>query len=715
MVAPLLSNWWYRVAARKPKLRSQARLHRHIYRGEVWYLLQDPASHRVHRFTPAARLVISLMDGKHSVEELWELANKHLAEEAPTQDELIQLLGQLHAADLLESDVTPDVAELFARGEREERAHYFRSYANPMAIRVPLWDPDAFLNRFKGLFRLIWGGWGALVWLAVVLPAMFLVWPHWPELSNSFSDRVLAVDNLFAIYLAFPLIKALHELGHASATKAGGGEVHDLGIMLLVLLPVPYVDASAASIFRSKYRRTIVGAAGIAVELFVAAIAFYIWLLIEPGLLRATLFNVMLIASVSTVLFNGNPLLRYDAYYILADLIEIPNLAARSARYWGYLIQRYLLGVHDAETPDPSRAEKAWFLFYGLASTLYRIFVTILIALFIAGQFFFFGVLLAIWAFAAMAIFPVVRALRHLADNPRLRKHRARAAAVTCSIVLCLGGFLFGVPMPYHSHAEGVLWLPEEAMVRAGANGFLGDILVQPGTHVSRGDALIRSDDPALGAQLRRSEAKVAELQAEYSAEFVSDRAKAQVVRDKLESEQANLALALARAADLVARAKTDGIFLVPQMVDMPGRYYRRGELLGYVVGKANALARVVVPQEAVHKVRLATDHVRVRPVDQPQLAFEGKVLREVPAGDEYLPSAALGTEGGGDVAIDPRDSKGPKSLQRMFQFDIELAGIGQVDHFGQRVFVRFEHQMEPLSVQWYRSIRLLFLTSFHV
>ena len=143
MNAPLLSNWWYRVAARKPKLRSHARLYRHRYRGEVWYLLQDPASTRVHRFSPSARLIIALMDGKRSIAELWEIANKHLGEDAPTQDEVIQLLGQLHSADLLESDVTPDVAELFARGEREERARFFRTYANPMALRIPLWDPDS--------------------------------------------------------------------------------------------------------------------------------------------------------------------------------------------------------------------------------------------------------------------------------------------------------------------------------------------------------------------------------------------------------------------------------------------------------------------------------------------------------------------------------------------------------------------------------------------
>ena len=715
MTAPLLSNWWYRVATRKPKLRSHARLHRHRYRGEVWYLLQDATSSRVHRFTPSARLIIALMDGTRSVAELWELANIHLGEDAPTQDEMIQLLGQLHSADLLQSDVTPDVAELFARGEREEKARHRRSYANPMAIRIPLWDPDAFLNRFKGLIRLIWSAPGALAWCLVVLPAMLLILPHWSELSNNFSDRVLAADNLVALYLVFPLIKLMHELGHAAATKAGGGEVHDLGIILLVLLPVPYVEASAATVFKSKYQRAVVGAAGMAVELFIAAIAFYLWLLIEPGLVRAVLFNVMLIAGVSTLIFNGNPFLRYDAYYILADLIEIPNLAARSTRYWGYVIERYIFGVHEAEAPDATGTEKAWFLFYGFTSILYRIFVTIVIAWFIAGQFFVIGVLLALWAVGAMAIFPVIKAIRHLAENPRMRRHRSRVIAVTASIVLGLGGFLLIVPMPHHSYAEGVLWLPEDAMVRAGANGFLSQFLTQPGTSVVNGDALVQSHEPGLLAQLRRSEAKVAELQAEYSAQFVTDRAKAQIIHDKLISEQANLALVRERVAELVVRAKTDGVFVAQQMGDMPGRYYRKGDLLGYVIGKAQPLARVVVSQEAVDKVRLATDRVRVRRVDQPQRAWEGKVSREVPGGGEYLPSSALAVEGGGEIAVDPRDTKGPKTLERIFQIDVELDDMNHVDHFGQRVFVRFEHQMEPLSVQIYRSIRLLFLSSFNV
>ncbi|MGH8689045.1 MAG: hypothetical protein ACREVQ_15180 [Burkholderiales bacterium] len=715
MSAPLLSNSWYRVAALRPRLRSHARLHRHRYRGQLWYLLQDPASGKVHRFTPAARIIIAAMDGKRSVADLWALAGKRLGERAPTQDEVIQLLGQLHAADLLQSDVTPDVAELFARGEREQKARRRRSFANPMAMRVPLWDPDAFLERLRGPIDVIWSRWGALLWIAVVLPALLLVPLHWPELTNDFSDRVLAIDNLLVLYLVFPLIKALHELGHATATKAGGGEVHDMGIIVLVLLPVPYVEASASTIFRSKYQRALVGAAGMTVELFVAALAFYLWLLIEPGVVRAILFNVMLIASVSTVIFNGNPLLRYDAYYILADLIEMPNLAARSLRYWGYLIERYAMGVQDAEAPEASRSEKIWFVVYGAAASIYRVLVTVFIALFIAGRFFVIGVLLAAWAVVAMAVIPIVRGVRHLAGSPRLRRHRRRAIVATIGTVAALLVLLLAVPMPYHSHAEGVVWMSEQAMVRTGANSFVGGFLARPGSRVAVGDPLVRCYDPVLEANLRYSEARVDELQADYVTQFVVDRAKAEIAREQLASAQAALERVREQASELIVRAKSGGVFVVPQAVDLPGRYFRKGELLGYVIGSVRPIARVVVPQDAVDLVRLSTDRIRLRAVDRPAVTADGTIVRQVPAGEAYLPSRALAIDGGGQIATDPRDAKGPKALERMFQFDVALTDASRVELFGERVYVRFDHRMEPLALQLYRTVRLLFLSRFSV
>ncbi len=715
MAAPLLSTLWYRVAELRPMLRSHARLHRHRYRGEVWYMLQDPASGRIYRFASAARLVISLMDGTRTVAELWEIANRRLGEDAPTQDEMIQLLGQLHQADVLRSDVSPDVAELFDRGEKEERARYRRSFGNPMAIRVPLWDPDAFLNRFPALIRLIWSGWGAAVWLAVVLPAAFLILPHWPELSHNFSDRLLAVDNLVVLYFVFPVLKAFHELGHATATKARGGEVHDLGVILLVMLPVPYVEASASSAFRSKYQRALVGTAGVAVELFIAALAFYLWLLIEPGPVRAALFNVMVIAGVSTLVFNGNPLLRYDAYYVLADLLEIPNLGARSMRYWSYLLERYLLGVTELDPPPATLSEKAWFVVYGAASSIYRVLVTVLIALFIAGRFFFIGVLLALWAVVAMAVLPAIRAIRHLIDSPRLQRHRARAITASLATAGLIGVLLFRVPVPYHTDAEGIIWLQQEALARAGASGFIADILTPPGTRVHKGDALIRSMDPQLVADLRIGEARVAQWRATYNAELVTDRTKAQVTRERLLQEQADLAVTRERASELTMRAQTDGSFVVPQAEDLTGRYFHKGDLVGYVIGTSAPVARVVVPQDAADRVRVGTDPVEVRMVDQPSHVVIGRIIRAVPGGDEFLPSKALATEGGGEIATDPRETKGAKAMQRMFQYDVGLDLPDPVTYFGQRVFVRFTHKDEPLGLQLYQRVRLLFLSRFSV
>lgn len=719
MSGPVTSSNWHRVATLRPRLRGQARLYRHRYRGEVWYLLQDPATARVHRFSPSARLLLAAMNGERTVDELWAIANRHLGEDAPTQDEVIQLLGQLHATDLLQTDVTPDTAELFERGEREEKSKRRRAWSNPMALRLTLWDPDAFLDRTQWLMGPLWSRWGALLWLAVVLPALVLLPANWSELTENLSDRVLAIDNLLLLWLVFPALKALHEMGHAYATKAGGGEVHDMGLMFLVLMPVPYVEASASTVFRSRARRASVGAAGMLVELFVAALAFYLWMLAEPGLLRAVLFNVMLVAGVSTLLFNGNPLLRYDAYYIMVDLIEMPNLAQRSLRYWSHLFERYLLGVKDSESPAHTASERAWFLGYGLLSTLYRIFVTVAIAMFVATQFFFVGVLLAIWAVAMMALVPLFKGLRHLFTNGRLVRQRPRSAAVVGGFVLTLVLLLAAVPMPFRTQAEGVIWLPDASLVRAGGNGFATALLVQPGSHVTPGQPLVRLEDPSVQSEIDRLQARVAELEVELGARLFTDPGEAAIVREKLQAEQAALRLAREQAGRLVAVAGAAGVFELPQAGDLPGRHLRQGEVLGYVIDPAapqrQTLARVVVTQGEIDLVRQATTLVQVRVADRLGEVVEGRLVREVPAGDSLLPSRALSVQGGGRIATDPQDPQGTRTLERLFQFDVVLGDQPRGDLFGQRVHVRFEHEREPLARQWFRSIRRVFLTQFHV
>ncbi|MGH7302963.1 MAG: hypothetical protein ACRELZ_06715, partial [Candidatus Rokuibacteriota bacterium] len=315
MTQPLFSDSWYRVAGLQPRLRGHATIHRHQYRGQTWYVVEDRASQRFLRCTRQAHLLIGLMDGRRTVQELWQIVGERLGDQGPTQDEVIQVLSQLHASDVLQCDVPPDAAELLQRHERAQQRQQLARATGLFSWRFPLLDPERFLTATAPLVRPFFSWGGAAVWLAVVMPAIVLTGVHWGDLTRDIFDRLFSAQTLIVVWLLFPVIKAAHELGHAFATKTFGGEVHDMGVMLLVFTPVPYVDASSASGFESKWRRALVGAAGMIVELFLASLALYLWLSVEPGLLSVIAYNTVLIAGVTTLLFNANPLLRYDGYY----------------------------------------------------------------------------------------------------------------------------------------------------------------------------------------------------------------------------------------------------------------------------------------------------------------------------------------------------------------------------------------------------------------
>ena len=711
MARQLLSPSWYRVADLRPRLRSHARIHRHEYRGERWYVLEDRISRRTHRFTPGAYYMIGLMDGNRSMDTIWDAAVKRLGDDVPTQDEMIQMLGQLHVADILQCEVTPDVDELLRRSHRFVDRGRLAKWLSPLAVKIPLLDPDRLLERWLPWYQPLFGAIGAAIWLVVVGWALVSAIQHWGELSKNITDQVLAPDNLLIIGLVFPLIKACHEFGHACAVKAWGGEVHEMGIMLLVLMPVPYVDASAANAFAAKRRRMIVGAAGMIVELFIASIALYFWLQMEPGFLRSVLFNVMLIAGVSTVLFNANPLLRFDGYYMLSDLIEIPNLRQRANQYLAELFQRSVFGLEIPPSAS-TRGERIWFVCFAIASFIYRVTITFAIAVFVASAYLFVGILLAAWTVISAFVLPVVMMVGYIIWSPKLTRRRTRAAVAAGVLALALFALVFVLPVPSWTNAQGVVWVPEQGAVRTGADGFVRRVLVEPGQKVDRGDPLIEAEDPALTVKVRAMEGQKSELEARYQAEFATRLVKAQQTLDQLRSVEADLARAREREADLVARSPADGVFTVPSPQDLPGRYVKKGELLAYVVPQSTLMARVVVPQQSAMLVRHHTERVLVKLIEQVEDTIPARIVREVPAASDRLPSLALAQAGGGEVALDPASTREPKTLQRHFEFEIELPSA-RAAGIGERVYVRFEHGTETIADQVWRSVRQLFLRQF--
>jgi putative peptide zinc metalloprotease protein len=713
MAEELLSPSWYRVAELRPRLRSHARIHRHEYRGERWYVLEDRISRRSHRLNPVAYFLVGLMDGRRTVQEIWDGAVTRFGDDAPTQEDMIRLLGQLHLADAIQCDVTPDVDELLRRSQRLSGRKTLATFLSPLAIRIPLFDPDRMLERWLPWYRPFFGAFGALLWLTVVGIAVVLMAQNWDALTDDVTDRVLAPENLLVMFFVFPVVKALHEFGHACAVKAWGGEVHEMGIMLLVLMPIPYVDASSAATFPQRNRRVVVGAAGMLVELFLASIALFLWLEMEPGLPRAILYNVMLIAGISTVLFNANPLLRFDGYYILADLIEIPNLRARSGQYLLSLFERRLFGVR-LPASEARPGERAWYLFFSVASFVYRMFITFAIAIFIAGKYFLIGVALAIFAVLMSVVMPLVKAVAYLALHPRLRRHRMRAAAASGALAGLVGLLVFAMPVPLWTNAEGVIWVPEQAIVRAGADGFVSALLVRPGSRVKTGDPLIEAADPVLPLHIRVLVAQREELLVRYQAERVQSQVRAQITLEQLKAIDADLARAREKAAELIVRSPADGVFVVPAAQDLPERFVKHGEQIGYVLTSSAATARVLVPQQSVDLVRTRTEEVRVKLAEQLQDPLPARVRREVPAASDRLPSMALSQAGGGRVALDPRAGREPRSLQTHFEFELELPTARPVG-VGGRVYVRFEHGSETIAQQVYRAVRQLFLERFAV
>ena len=715
MTESVYSNSWYRVAELRPRLRSHVRVHRHRYRGEVWYVLQDHVTGRFHRFSPLANFVIGMFDGKRTVEQIWSATYRQHGDEAPTQDEIISLLTQLHAADVLLSGVPPDLAELKERTDKRMRQERVSRWRSPLSVKLPLLDPERWLNRWRILADLTFSRLGAVVWLSVVVAAAIQAAVHWPALTEDVTDRVLALENLFLIALVFPFAKAFHELGHALAVKKWGGEVHELGVMFLVFLPVPYVDASQASAFRSKYQRVVVGAAGMMFELFLAALAMFVWLHTEPGVVRAVAFNTMLIAGVSTVFFNGNPLLRFDGYYILMDWLEIPNLASRANQYLGYLFQRHLLRMADAQAPMVVKGEPGWLVFYAVAAFLYRMFIMAVILLLVASQYFVVGVLLAIWAGFSTLVLPLYRKLEFLLADPALSGRRSRALFASGLALAALVMLIVLVPVPQRTLAQGVVWSPEESRVRAGASGFVAAVEASPGARVRSGQALIRAEDAVLSARVAMLRAEVAEIETRYTAATAVDRVAAATIQEELQSATERLAEAVRQERELVVSSATDGVFVLDVPAeDLPGRYLLRGAPVAYVVGDTATIVRVVVPQKDVDLVRYRLKDVRVRLSDRLHVVHTAFVKREVPAATDELPSLALGITGGGVIATDP-GADGQRAFRSLFQFDVQIDGGYSAERLGQRAYVRFDHGFEPLVFRWYRAARRLFLRTFNV
>ncbi|MEX2219600.1 MAG: PqqD family peptide modification chaperone [Phycisphaerales bacterium] len=711
---PTFSPLWHRVRTLKPRLRPHVQVTRQHYRGRRWHVVHDPSSNNFYRLSPVAHELVGLLDGRRTVEETWNAVLGNHGDAAPTQQEVIELLGQMYNSNLLAIDLAPETEQLLRRGRERVKRRIAQQAIGIMYFRLRLFNPDRMLSWLEPILRPLLNRWGLLLWAAFIAVALYNLLPRWEELASGFSDAI-APSNWVWLSVIFIAIKAIHEVGHGVITRRFGGQVPEFGVMLLVLFPAPYVDASAVWAFPSKWRRIAVGAGGMIFELAIAAGAAFLWLNTSKGeLLHQLAFNAMLTASFTTLLFNANPLMRFDGYYILSDLLEVPNLMQRSMKYLQHLCQKHIYRVEQTRPPATAPGELAILFLYGVGALAYRVFLFFSITLFMLGlkQLFALALILAIWTAAAWFIIPIGKFIHWLASSPQLAEFRPRAIATTVLLFLAGAVTLGVIPMPDRRQASGVVEGVLRTGVFFGTDGFIARAHVQVGDAVKAGDPIVTCESPELATRLALAEAQLAEYEAAERQHMVQHPALAQIDRQKIAAVSNAIDLIRERMALQVVRAPHDGV-VVPGLrgVDpqsVVGSFARRGQGLCEVVDTTKTrVAAVLSTAQFGSLMELEADafDTEVRPYSDPHTVMRVAEVHVIEAGQHTLPHQALSFAGGGTFETDPQDRTATATKGTVFiaRLDGIAAGAGPewVGVPGERVRVRFALPPQPLLSQW--------------
>lgn len=713
MATAFLSSDWYRVADLRLRRQSHIREVRHVYRGEAWYVLQDPQSGKVHRLAEAAYAFFARLDGKRSVQEIWLRLCELFPERPPSQTEILQLLAQLHDGDLIVGDRMPNLAEVDRRARAEERRTLLSYFKNPLSLRFPLFDPEPFLARTNWVARGVFSVWGALAWTMLILTALSVAFVQFANQRLPTFEQVATASNLAYLAVAYVLMKALHELGHGWAVKRWGGEVREFGVMMLVFFPVPYVDASQATFFPDKWHRMVVSAAGILVELAVAAVAFLVWIAADPGLIRTLSYNLMVIGGVSTLLFNGNPLLRFDGYFVFADLFESPNLGQRSNQYFWHLVRRHIFRDQESRPPVTARRE-GWFLCaYAVVSFLYRMAVLFFISIFLALTMPLIGTAMVIWSLVTAVVMPLAKGVRYLAADPSIDLIRGQVVMKAGTILSVVFALLFVLPLPHSTVAYAVLEPAEGGLLRVQGRGFVDRVLVTDGQDVHKGDPVMALSDPLLTQERRQAEAERDDAVERLGATPLSDQNGRQLWQEQVSYADAKLTDLTTRENDLIVLAGASGRVYVPDASDLPGRFVKQGDVVAVVLSAGPTRWRAAVPATEAPFVDAGNREIQLVPRPGHGMTLRASVLLRAPEVTTQLPSFALTTKGGGTLLADP-SSESPVSLEPVVNYVLEAAqDPGFALPQGARARVRFVHDSSPIGPRMWRAIERTFLRQF--
>lgn len=534
----------------KIRLRKDLSIESQLYEGRKFFVVKDPVSLRYYRLKEHEHFLLEFMDGKRTLQDAQKAYEDRFRPDRLRLEDLEAFAQQLLTAGLAQNEAPKSGKQLFERHVKKKRTELFQAFTNILYIKVPVFDPDNVLKHMLKYFSWIFTlGW-FFISLCIMGAAVLLVASHFDTFRNklpNYYEFFFSFKTLIYLWLALGIVKVIHEFGHGLSCKKFGGEVHEMGMLFLCFSPALYANVSDAWTLPNKWHRIIISAAGIYVELIIASIATFIWWNTpnDPFINNLSLC-IMIVCSVSTVVFNANPLMRYDGYYALADWLEIPNLRERANRFIKNLALEYCFGIEVPPEPYMASTRKTLFISYAVFSYLYRWVVTFTILYFMYSflkpyKLEVISAALTLASICSMVGWPVYRFGKNLFRRGRLPDMNRARTTMTAIIAAVLVVVFFTVPLPVNRLRGYGLVVPRPETTDklfVTVPGFLQNIKVRPGQEVFKGDELAIFSNHELETKLSAAKTELEASDKYHRVLLVlKDRTYDRAERDRIEME----------------------------------------------------------------------------------------------------------------------------------------------------------------------------------
>ncbi|OHB75422.1 MAG: hypothetical protein A2W31_14605 [Planctomycetes bacterium RBG_16_64_10] len=528
-----------------------------------------------------------------------------------------------------------------------------------------------------------------------------MITARWEEFRDPLGT-MLALRNLPILWTLLVMLKLGHEFGHAYACKHFGGKVPEMGAYFILFTPCAYVDASAAWGFTNRGHRIVVSLAGMYFESILALIALTVWCLTGTTVIHSIAHYVVILATVVTVGFNINPLMRYDGYYLFSDLVNVPNLRALASAQTLASCKRFLFGIQTQ--PVVASSSGRWGLFaFGTASSLYKISLLLGICVVVALKIPAVGLAIGLSYVVATFWKLSVQLVRYVVWSDEVAPVRRRAILVS-SLLVALGPLaLLGLPTPGSVQSVGVVGRYNDSIVRATGTGFLQQRFVQVGDHVQLGTVLCELENIDVTSSIRRKDAEVSQLRVQLLKETRADRWAAAVTEQRLDQAQQEHERLNTLQSALAIRSPAAGCITQAEGLEDLGRLVRKGERLAQVSTGPWVLNAVATEGALSVSMPKVGDQVEIRLVGHAGPMFHGTVCNLAKAGSRKIDQASLTHLGGGSIAVSETTME---AKQPFFRITIAIAAADESAlRHGMTALATFPGRRTSLGIHLHRRV----------